>query len=165
MDNRKLLRDLESHEIGSRSGAYEKRLSTAQGELASLSRRAKKKGRALLLAFEGSDAAGKGGAIRRLTAALDARHYRIHGVAAPSEEERAHPYLWRFWRGIPRGGETVVFDRSWYGRVLVERVEGFSLEAVWMRAYGEINDFEAQLAEHGVIVLKFWLAISKKTSS
>jgi polyphosphate kinase 2 (PPK2 family) len=111
--------------------------------------------------FEGNDAAGKGGAIRRIVAALDARHYRIIPVAAPTEEERAQPHFWRFWRHIPRLGRFALFDRSWYGRVLVERVEGMASEFDWARAYPEINDFEQQLADNGAIVIKFWLAISK----
>jgi len=103
-----------------------------------------------------------GGAIRRVTRALDARSYQTVSVAAPTEEERSKPYLWRFWRHLPRRGRLVIFDRSWYGRVLVERVEGFCSEADWMRAYGEINDFEQQLAQHGLLVVKFWLTISKE---
>ena len=116
----------------------------------------------LIVVFEGSDAAGKGGAIRRITASLDARHYQIVPVAAPSEEERAQPYLWRFWRRLPRLGGITMFDRSWYGRVLVERVEGYCSEADWMRAYAEINDFEEQITVAGVVVVKFWLAISRE---
>jgi len=112
--------------------------------------------------FEGSDAAGKGGAIRRITAALDARQYQAVPIAAPTEEERAQPYLWRFWRNLPRDGRFALFDRSWYGRVLVERVEGYCSQADWMRAYGEINDFESELCAHGTIVVKFWLEISKQ---
>ncbi len=115
----------------------------------------------VMLVFEGSDAAGKGGTIRRITGALDARHYRIVPVAAPTEEERAQPYLWRFWRHIPAAGGFTIFDRSWYGRVLVERVEGFCSENDWMRAYAEINDFEDQLIKNHTVLLKFWLAISK----
>jgi polyphosphate kinase 2 (PPK2 family) len=94
--------------------------------------------------FEGWDAAGKGGAIRRLAEALDARVYRVVPIAAPSDEERAQHYLWRFWRHIPRAGLVTIFDRSWYGRVLVERVEGFARPDEWGRAYLEINDFEEQ---------------------
>lgn len=114
----------------------------------------------LALVFEGNDAAGKGGAIRRVREALDPRRFRVHGVAAPTDEERARPYLWRFWRNIPRRGDVAIFDRSWYGRVLVERVEGFATREEWMRAYQEINDFERQLSETNYIVVKFWLAIS-----
>ena len=103
--------------------------------------------------FEGNDAAGKGGAIRRITGALDARGYQTISVAAPTEEERAQPYLWRFWRHLPRRGRFTIFDRSWYGRVLVERVEGFCGEVDWMRAYSEINDFEAAtVAPIGLVV-------------
>jgi polyphosphate kinase 2 (PPK2 family) len=112
------------------------------------------------MVFEGMDAAGKGSTIRRLTPAMDARFYRLIPIAAPSEEERAQPYLWRFWRQIPGHGHAVIFDRSWYGRVLVERVEKFASENDWMRAYGEINEFEEQLAEAGAIVAKFWLSIT-----
>jgi polyphosphate:AMP phosphotransferase len=116
--------------------------------------------RSLLLVFEGPDAAGKGGAIRRLTRAMDARLYRVMSVGAPTDEEMAHPYLWRFWRRLPSRGRVTIYDRSWYGRVLVERVEGFATRDEWSRAYAEINDFEGQLAEFGTGVLKFWLAIS-----
>ncbi|MBI2362549.1 MAG: polyphosphate:AMP phosphotransferase [Elusimicrobia bacterium] len=139
---------------------YEKRLEKAQGRIGSLTRKLRKKGRSMILVFEGPDAAGKGGAIRRLTGAMDARLYRVVSTAAPTDEERSHPYLWRFWRGLPRVGRVTVYDRSWYGRVLVERLEGFCAAADWKRAYGEINDFEEQLAEAGTIVLKFWLAIT-----
>jgi len=111
--------------------------------------------------FEGNDAAGKGGAIRRITRALDARVYRTVQIGAPSEEEAARPYLWRFWRHVPSRGRFTIYDRSWYGRVLVERVEGFAAEPDWMRAYTEINDFEQSLVRHGIVVVKFWLAISQ----
>ena len=106
------------------------------------------------------DAAGKGGAIRRLTGALDARQYRVVPVGAPNEEERAYPYLWRFWRHLPRRGRMTIYDRSWYGRVLVERIEGFCTEADWMRAYGEINEFEEELVDGGGLICKFWLHVS-----
>ena len=132
-----------------------------QGRLNLLSRNPGFRRRSAILVFEGNDAAGKGGAIRRIAAALDARHYRIIPVAAPTEEERAQPYLWRFWRHVPQLGRFALFDRSWYGRVLVERVEGLASEFDWARAYPEINDFEQQLADNGAIVMKFWLAISK----
>jgi polyphosphate kinase 2 (PPK2 family) len=112
------------------------------------------------MAFEGWDAAGKGSAIRRVTQAIDPRLYRVVGVAAPTDEERAQHYLWRFWRYLPRAGFMTLFDRSWYGRLLVERVEGFATPAEWGRAYGEINSFEEQLAAHGIVLCKFWLHIS-----
>ncbi len=113
-----------------------------------------------LIVFEGWDAGGKGGAIRRCTAALDARRYEVIPFAAPTDEERAHHYLWRFWRNLGRAGRVTFFDRSWYGRVLVERIEDFAREEEWMRAFAEINDFEAQLVEHGIVLCKFWLNIT-----
>jgi AMP-polyphosphate phosphotransferase len=116
--------------------------------------------RAIIFAFEGWDAAGKGGAIRRLTSAIDPRDYRVIPVAKPTPEEKHAHYLWRFWRDLPRDGRMAIFDRSWYGRVLVERLEGFCREEDWRRAFGEINAFEHELTEHGAIVLKYWLHIS-----
>ncbi|MGQ3676371.1 polyphosphate:AMP phosphotransferase [Xanthobacter sp. TB0139] len=117
--------------------------------------------RGLVIAFEGSDAAGKSSAIMRLREALDPRYFRVYPIAAPTDEERARPYLWRFWRRILSHGQTAIFDRSWYGRVLVERVEKLCSHDDWSRAYGEINDFEAELSDSGLIVVKFWLAISQ----
>ncbi|MBM3509282.1 MAG: polyphosphate:AMP phosphotransferase [Alphaproteobacteria bacterium] len=141
---------------------YRKALEKYQGALNLLSRDKKfHKRHAVIAVFEGNDAAGKGGAIRRVTEALDARYYRIVPIAAPTDEERAQPYLWRFWRHLPRCGHFTIFDRSWYGRVLVERVEGFAAERDWRRAYSEINDFEEEMAAYGIIVAKFWLAIGK----
>jgi polyphosphate:AMP phosphotransferase len=133
-----------------------------QGRLNLLSRSSsfQKKGAAVV--FEGTDAAGKGSAIRRITRALDARQYQIIPIAAPTPDEKAQPYLWRFWRKLPQRGRFSIFDRSWYGRVLVERVEGFCSESDWLRAYSEINDFEAQLQESGIIVIKCYLAITKE---
>ncbi len=141
---------------------YESELAKWQGRLSELARDPRFKARSLVCAFEGADAAGKGGAIRRIGAALDARQYQVIPVAAPTEEERAQPYLWRFWRHLPRHGHVAIFDRTWYGRVLVERVEGFCAENDWLRAYTEINDFEHELADSGVIVAKFWLQISQE---
>jgi len=143
-------------------GAYDDALAHWQGRLAELLRDPRFKGRSLVCAFEGADAAGKGGAIRRITAALDARQYQVVPVAAPTEEERAQPYLWRFWRHVPRKSRVTIFDRTWYGRVLVERVEGFCSETDWLRAYTEINDFEHELADSGAMVVKFWLQISQQ---
>jgi polyphosphate:AMP phosphotransferase len=139
---------------------YEKQLLRLQGRLNRLTREAWEKGVSSVILYEGWDAAGKGGNIRRLTGAMDARSYRVISIAAPTDEERAQHYLWRFWRHIPRAGQVTVFDRTWYGRVLVERVEKFAKEAEWSRAYGEINDFEEQLVEHGVAVSKLWIHIS-----
>jgi len=141
---------------------YRKELEKWQGRLNSLARDPGMKHLSVVAVFEGNDSAGKGGAIRRLTQALDARRYDTVSVAAPTEEERAQPYLWRFWRHLPRHGHLTIFDRSWYGRVLVERIEGFCSDADWMRAYGEINDFEDAMVRHGTVVVKFWLAISKE---
>jgi len=141
---------------------YDKQLEKLQGELNLLTRHKDFRKHSVVLVFEGVDAAGKGGSIRRITQAIDVRVCRIIPIAAPTEEERAQPYLWRFWRHLPRVGKFAIFDRSWYGRVLVERVEGFCSEADWMRAYGEINDFEHQLARNGTILMKFWLTISKE---
>ncbi|MDP5241383.1 polyphosphate:AMP phosphotransferase [Uliginosibacterium sp. 31-16] len=140
---------------------YERELAKWQGRLSELARHKKFTGRSLVLAFEGMDAAGKGSSIRRITAALDPRQFQIVPIAAPTDEERAQPYLWRFWRHMPRQGRVTIFDRSWYGRVLVERIEGFCAEADWLRAYAEINDFEHELVEAGSIVIKFWLQIDK----
>jgi polyphosphate:AMP phosphotransferase len=140
---------------------YGDELEKYQGRLNLLTRHDDFKKLSVVVVFEGNDAAGKGGSIRRITQALDARQFRIFPVAAPTEEERAQPYLWRFWRNIPRKGRFAIFDRSWYGRVLVERVEGYCPRSDWMRAYGEINDFEEQLVRNRTVVVKFWLSISK----
>ncbi len=139
---------------------YEKQLAHEQVRLSKLVWAAYEKKRSMVLAFEGWDAGGKGSAIRRLTQAMDPRLYNVVGIAAPTDEERAQHYLWRFWRQLPRGGTSTIFDRTWYGRVLVERVEGFATTEQWGRAYGEIVDFEAQLAEKGCLVHKFWIHIS-----
>ena len=133
-----------------------------QGRLNLLQRKAAAKGISTILVFEGWDAAGKGGAIRRITAALDARDYQVIPIAAPTDEERVRNYLWRFWRQVPRAGRMAIFDRSWYGRVLVERVEGFATDAEWRRAYGEITHFEEHLVTHGILLVKFWMHITKE---
>ncbi|MBL8746627.1 MAG: polyphosphate:AMP phosphotransferase [Phycisphaerae bacterium] len=159
IDGRNVLRSLD-YSRRLTHGVYERRLSRAQARLNGLTQAAKMRDRSLIVVFEGMDAAGKGSAIRRVTRALDARFYRVVPVASPSDEEGAQPYLWRFWRHVPRRGRCVIFDRSWYGRVLVERVEKFCGEPDWMRAYHEINDFEGQLIGSGAIVAKFWLAIT-----
>lgn len=140
---------------------YKRRLAQSQGELNRLFRQAKQQRISSLLAFEGWDAAGKGGSIRRILQALDPRNYQVVPTAAPTAEEHAHHYLWRFWRHLPSGGDITIFDRSWYGRVLVERVEGFARADEWQRAYKEINEFEQQLVESGIMVCKYWLHITK----
>ncbi|MDJ0790127.1 MAG: polyphosphate:AMP phosphotransferase [Myxococcota bacterium] len=136
-----------------------RRRAELQERLSELAARAREKDVSSVLVFEGVDAAGKGGVIRRIAHALDVQDYRIVPISAPTEEERNHHYLWRFWRRIPRSGRMVIFDRSWYGRVLVERVEGLASEAAVQRAYAEINDMEEQLVEEGVRVIKFWMHI------
>jgi AMP-polyphosphate phosphotransferase len=141
---------------------YRDDIAKLQRQLALLTRHAKFADHNVVCVFEGMDAAGKGGAIRRVTAALDARLYSTIPVAAPTDEERAQPYLWRFWRHIPRKGRFTIYDRSWYGRVLVERIEGLCTDDDWMRAYSEINAFEDQLTRNGTIIAKFWLQISKE---
>lgn len=138
---------------------YKKELKKLQARLNSLSRSMLKAGKACVMVFEGVDAAGKGGSIRRLTAAMPIQSARVIPIAAPSDEELARHYLWRFWRHVPGAGKVVIFDRSWYGRVLVERVEGFAEETEWQRAYEEINDFESILHQSGIVVIKFWLQI------
>lgn len=142
---------------------YERQLIAEQARLAGLMRDKRMRRHALVAVFEGNDAAGKGGAIKRVAAALDPRQYHIVPIAAPTQDELAQPYLWRFWRQLPARGKFTVFDRSWYGRVLVERVEGFCSASDWMRAYSEINDFEEQLTEAGAVLVKFWLAIDEQT--
>lgn len=139
---------------------YDDRLPVAQARLNALYRAARDSGRSMVLVFEGWDAAGKGGIIRRTTGAMDARDFQVIPIAAPTDEENARNYLWRFWRHLGRKGRVTIYDRSWYGRVLVERVEGFATEAEWRRAYPEINDFERQLTEAGIIMAKFWIHIS-----
>jgi len=115
-----------------------------------------------MILFEGWDAAGKGSAIKRLVQTLDPRGYNVVPIAAPAGEERRHHYLWRFWRHVPKAGHVTIFDRTWYGRVLVERIEGFCSEDDWKRAYREINEFERHLANFGMVICKFWLHISKE---
>jgi polyphosphate:AMP phosphotransferase len=139
---------------------YTERLVAAQGRLGRLARRLTASERSAVLVFEGSDAAGKGGCLRRVVQALDARFHRVVPIAAPSDEERVRPYLWRFWRHLPGRGQFALFDRSWYGRVLVERIEGFCPPEAWRRAFSEINAFEEQLVDADILVFKFWLAIS-----
>jgi len=139
--------------------AYEMALEKQQGGLARLSRRAREEGLSSVIVFEGWDAAGKGGVIRRITRALEVRDYRVVPVSAPNPQEQAYHYLWRFWEQLPAAGQMTIFDRSWYGRVLVERVEGYARADEWQRAYDEIREFETQLLEHGIVLLKFWLHI------
>jgi len=118
--------------------------------------------RKAIIVCEGWDASGKGGAIQRLTAKADPRAYKVWPIAAPTEEEKGHHYLWRFWRRLPQAGEVAIFDRSWYGRVLVERVEGFASKAEWRRAYDEINEYEAQLCADGAVIVKLFFHVTRE---
>ena len=140
---------------------YKPKLKDYQLRLLNLTRELAESRRSLIVVFEGPDAAGKGGAIKRLAERLDPRLLRVHSVVKPTAEEYQHHYMWRFWNKLPPYGQTVIFDRSWYGRVLVERVEGFATEKEWKRAYEEINEFERMLADDGAIIIKFYLHISK----
>ncbi len=162
IDNRGLVDSLDMTQSLDKD-SYQQQLVAEQARLARLLRDKRFRRHALVAVFEGNDAAGKGGAIRRVAGALDPRQYHIVPIGAPTDEERAQPYLWRFWRHIPPRGHFTLFDRSWYGRVLVERVEGFCSQADWLRAYSEINDFEEQLTDAGVVLVKFWLAIDADT--
>jgi AMP-polyphosphate phosphotransferase len=159
VDNLHILKSLDLGQKQAKTD-YERQLEEVQGRLNVLTRDPRFKEISVIAVFEGNDAAGKGGGIRRVTGALDARMCQVIPIAAPSDEEKAQPYLWRFWRHIPRRGRVAIFDRSWYGRVLVERVEGYCSEYDWLRAYNEINEFETQLADYGIVVVKFWLSIS-----
>jgi len=161
LDSRNIINSLDYTQALTKKD-YERQLEKQQGRLNMLTRDPRFANKSVILMFEGQDAAGKGSSIRRITGAMDARHYRVIPIAAPTEEERAQPYLWRFWRHLPRHGRVTIFDRSWYGRVLVERVEKYCAEMDWMRAYHEINDFEEQLARNGTILIKFWVAITKE---
>lgn len=138
---------------------YDKKLSKYQARLSALTQKVCMRDVTTVLVFEGWDAAGKGGVIRRLTRSMDARDYQVIPIGPPTEEEKAHHYLWRFWQHLPLAGRMLIFDRSWYGRVLVERVEALASATEWRRAYSEINDFEEQLVEHGIVLLKFFLHI------
>lgn len=141
---------------------YQTQLAHFQSELRALMQRPEFSQRSLLLVFEGTDAAGKGGTIRRITQCLDPRYFRVHGTRAPTREQRQQPYLLRFWQRVPTPGRVAIFDRSYYGRVLVERVEGITPARRWQQAYAELNDFEAQLQTAGTKVVKFWLAITQQ---
>ncbi len=155
----KRLEDLDHKSL--EESEYKPKLKEAQLELLNFQRELTETKSSVILIFEGPDAAGKGGAIKRVVERLDPRLVRVHSVVKPTEEEYQHHYLWRFWNKLPPFGQMTIFDRSWYGRVLVERVEGFATEKEWRRAYQEINDFERLLADDGVILLKFYMHISK----
>ena len=141
---------------------YNKQLKALQAELHELAFQIYTQKRPVVIVFEGMDASGKGGTIKRLTERIDPRGYVVWPISAPSGEDKERHYLYRFWRRLPEQGQIAIFDRSWYGRVLVERLEGFCSEVDWRRAYSEINQFERQLTDFGTIVFKFWMHISKQ---
>jgi polyphosphate kinase 2 (PPK2 family) len=140
---------------------YAEQKDTLQNQLHLLAYQVYLQKRPVIILFEGWDAAGKGGAIKRLTEHMDPRGYIVHPIAAPHGDDKTRHYLYRFWRRLPEAGQIALLDRSWYGRVLVERVEGFCPEAAWQRAFSEINQFERQLHDFGTIVFKFWMHISQ----
>lgn len=142
---------------------YKTELKKLQGELGELHNRLYRKRIPVIITYEGWDAAGKGGNIKRITEALDPRGYEVHPIASPEPHEKARHYLWRFWTRLPKNGHIAIFDRTWYGRVMVERLEGFCSENDWRRAYNEINEFEKELKEWGAVIIKFWVQIDKDT--
>ena len=142
---------------------YEEKLDKLQDELRELHNKLYRKKIPVIIAYEGWDAAGKGGNIKRITGALDPRGYEVLPIASPEPHEKARHFLWRFWTRLPRTGHIAIFDRTWYGRVMVERIEGFCSENDWQRAYNEINEFEKELTDWGAVVIKFWVQIDKKT--
>ncbi|MCD8156462.1 MAG: phosphate--AMP phosphotransferase, partial [Clostridiales bacterium] len=140
---------------------YKRELKWLQNRIGDLHGEIYKRRIPVIRGFEGWDAGGKGGAIKRLTEKMDPRGYRVHPTSAANDIEKVHHYLWRFWNNVPKDGHIAIFDRTWYGRVMVERIEGFCTRAEWQRAYQEINEMEKQFVDHGAIVLKFWLQIDK----
>ena len=142
---------------------YDEELEELQDKLADLHNRIYQKKVPVIIAYEGWDAAGKGGNIKRLTAALDPRGFEVHPIASPEPREKNRHYLWRFWNRLPKDGHIAIFDRTWYGRVMVERLEGFCSENDWQRAYNEINEFEKELYDWGAVIVKFWVQIDKET--
>ena len=142
---------------------YKEELDRLQARLGELHNRLYRKKVPVIIAYEGWDAAGKGGNIKRITGALDPRGYEVHPIASPEPHEKARHYLWRFWTRLPKTGHIAIFDRTWYGRVMVERLEGFCSENDWTRAYNEINEFEKELQDWGAVLIKFWVQIDKET--
>jgi len=148
-------------EIASCETDYKTRIKELQKEMEKAAEKLKSAEAPLIVVFEGLDASGKSGCIRRLTRELDTKQYRVIPISAPTDEEKRYHYLYRFWKNLPMRGNIAFFDRSWYGRVLVERVEGFCSNAEWQRAYREINEFEKLLADDGTLIIKFWLEVSE----
>ena len=142
---------------------YKKELDELQDKLRDLHNRLYRKRVPVIITYEGWDAAGKGGNIKRITEALDPRGFEVHPIASPEPHEKARHYLWRFWTRLPKDGHIAIFDRTWYGRVMVERLEGFCSENDWKRAYNEMNEFEKELSDWGAIIIKFWVQIDKDT--
>lgn len=142
---------------------YKKELKNLQSKLSELHNRLYRRKIPVVIAYEGWDAAGKGGNIKRITEALDPRGFEVHPIASPLPNEKARHYLWRFWNRLPKTGHIAIFDRTWYGRVMVERLEGFCSENEWQRAYNEINEFEKELSDWGAVIIKFWVQIDKDT--
>ena len=142
---------------------YDKKLDDLQDELSQLHYKLYRKKIPVIIAYEGWDAAGKGGNIKRITGALDPRGFEVQPIASPEPHEKARHFLWRFWTRLPKTGHIAIFDRTWYGRVMVERIEGFCSENDWQRAYNEINEFEKELTDWGAVVIKFWVQIDKRT--
>ena len=155
--------DLSDYEEGGKVDDYADRLAALQERLGHIQTAHIIHKRRAIIVFEGWDAAGKGGIIKRLTAEWDPRYFEVWPISAPTPEELSHHFLWRFWRRLPAQHNIAVFDRSWYGRVLVERVEGYASEAEWKRGYDEINDFEAQQAETGATLIKIFVHVTQKT--
>jgi len=139
---------------------YKRQLVPYQVRLGQLGYQVYVQKRPVIIIYEGWDAGGKGGNIKRVTESLDPRGYVVHPIAAPAGEDKTHHYLWRFWRRLPEKGQIAIFDRSWYGRVMVERIEGFCAEEEWKRAFREINQFERMLVDFGTVLVKFWIHIS-----
>ena len=142
---------------------YKKELKNLQSKLSELHNKLYRRKIPVVIAYEGWDAAGKGGNIKRITGALDPRGFEVHPIASPLPNEKARHYLWRFWNRLPKTGHIAIFDRTWYGRVMVERLEGFCSENEWQRAYNEINEFEKELSDWGAVIIKFWVQIDKDT--
>ena len=150
-----------THDLRIDDAVYKKQLKAEQRRLSKLQFELYLREIPTMLVFEGWDAAGKGGAIKRITAALDARDYRVVPSASPTQPEKEHPFLWRYWINLPKSGHMRIYDRSWYGRVMVERIEGFCTDDDWRRAFEEINDFEHEMVRAGTLMLKFWIDVSQ----
>lgn len=157
------LKDIELEDKTIEDDEYKVELKRLQKKLGILHNRLYRKRVPVIITYEGWDAAGKGGNIKRITEALDPRGFEVHPIASPEPHEKARHYLWRFWTRLPKDGHIAIFDRTWYGRVMVERLEGFCSENDWRRAYNEMNEFEKELSDWGAVIIKFWVQIDKDT--